>query len=70
MPAVGFIRVKLIQWLRGNFVVPTSEMFDPYVVVDVLEAQVTGLYSHVSTFLRCMVSIFFFHFTGCLYGIE
>ena len=40
MPAVGFIRVKLIQCLRGSFVLPPEEVFDPFVVVDLLEAQI------------------------------
>lgn len=40
MPAVGFIRVKLIQCLRGNVVLSPGELFDPYVIVDILEAQI------------------------------
>lgn len=40
MPAVGFLRVKLIQCLRGSLVLPSGELFDPYVIVDILEAQI------------------------------
>lgn len=37
MPSVGFIRVKLLQCEQGTEG-PDSEMFDPYVAVNVKEA--------------------------------
>lgn len=43
MPSVGFVRVKLLQCEKG--VSPPGsrhEMFDPYVAVNVKEADITG----------------------------
>ena len=40
MPA-GFIRVKLLQCERGEYSVAAGDTFDPFVAVNVKEAQNT-----------------------------
>ena len=38
MPGVGFIRVKLLQVERGATMQSTTDVFDPYIAVNVKEA--------------------------------